>query len=291
MRLLQDFSIALAVATPLALASCGEVSESPSSVLSSDGVPIHYEVHGTGEPALIFVHGWSCDRTYWAAQVPHFSREYRVVTVDLAGHGTSGLGRQVWSMTAFGQDVAAVVETLGLEQVVLVGHSMGGPVVVEAALQLGDRVIGIVGVDTFKDLGSTYSEDQILAIFEPFRADFTGATTEWVRVNGFVPTSDPALVERIAEDMSSGPSEVGLEAGAEMWRWLGQSSGDALRRLHAPLHLINSDVGQTDVAAGREYAASFDAVLMSGVGHFVMMEDPETFNRLLRNMIDEFTGG
>jgi pimeloyl-ACP methyl ester carboxylesterase len=62
--------------------------------ISADGVPIHYEVHGTGLPALVFVHGWTCDRSYWGRQIGHFARKYQVVAVDLAGHGESGLDRK-----------------------------------------------------------------------------------------------------------------------------------------------------------------------------------------------------
>ena len=61
----------------------------PRVALSKDGTPISYEVHGAGDPTLVFVHGWSCDARYWREQVPYFSKKYRVITVDLAGHGHS----------------------------------------------------------------------------------------------------------------------------------------------------------------------------------------------------------
>ena len=77
---------------------------------STDGIPLSYEVHGTGLPALVFVHGWSCDRTYWSKQLDHFAQKYQVVALDLAGHGESGFGREAWTMSAFGSDVVAVVE-------------------------------------------------------------------------------------------------------------------------------------------------------------------------------------
>jgi pimeloyl-ACP methyl ester carboxylesterase len=272
------------------LPSCDRQPESPSSVLSADGVPIHYEVFGSGETALVFVHGWSCDRTYWDAQVPYFSERYRVVTVDLAGHGESGLEREVWSMKAFGQDVAAVVEKHGLEQVVLVGHSMGGLVAVEAARLLSDRVTVVVGADTFGDVSGRISEEQIEAFIQPFLADFSEATRGLVRNQFFVPTSDSALIERIAEDMASAPPGVGVGAFAGYFNWYNTESADALRELRVPVRLINSDYSPTNVDAGREYADDFDAVLMTGVGHFVMMEDPETFNRLLGEIVEELAG-
>ena len=97
--------------------------------ISFDGIPISYRVHGNGSPALIFIHGWSCDQSYWDKQVPYFARKYKVVKIDLVGHGDSGLGRKNWTIIAFAEDVAAVVNKLDLDQCVLVGHSMGGPVI------------------------------------------------------------------------------------------------------------------------------------------------------------------
>src|SRR6267143_2759428 len=96
------------------------------SVPSADRVPIHYHAEGSGSPALIFVHGWSCDGRYWSEQVRAFSPRHRVVIIDLAGHGESGKGRREWTIPAFARDVQSVIESLGLERVVLVGHSMSG---------------------------------------------------------------------------------------------------------------------------------------------------------------------
>ncbi len=106
----------------------------------------------------------------------------------------------------------------------------------------------------------------------------------------FVPTSDSALVERTVADMSAAPPNVGLGAFEEMVNWYNIELEPAFRDLRVPIRLVNSDYRPTNVGAGREYATSFDAVLMSGVGHFVMLEDPETFNRLLEEIVEEFAG-
>jgi len=71
------------------------------NAISADGVSIAYEVRGEGEPALVFVHGWCCDRSYWDAQLPYFAQKYKVVAIDLTGHGESGLDRKEWTMGAF----------------------------------------------------------------------------------------------------------------------------------------------------------------------------------------------
>jgi len=274
----------------ITLVSCDQPPESPSSVLSFDGVPIHYEIHGSGQTALVFVHGWSCDRTYWDEQVPYFSTEHTVVTIDLAGHGESGMAREEWSMRAFGQDVTAVVDKLYLERVVLVGHSMGGLVVVEAADLLGDRVKVVVGADTFGDVSGRIPDDQMEAFVQPFREDFEVAMDGMVRSNFFVPSSDSAFIDQIAGDMSSAPPDIAIGAVLGYLNWYNNESETALRELQVPLRLINSDYNPTNVEAGRAATSSFDVVLMSGVGHFLMMEDPETFNRLLEEIVAESAG-
>ena len=139
-----------------------------------DGVQIHYESGGRGSPALIFIHGWNCDRSYWSAQVPVFAAAHQVVALDLAGHGDSGVNREAWSMANFGADVAAVADTLQLEDIILVGHSMGGQVALEAARLLKGRVKMIVGADTLSDVSLRYADAQLAAMLAAMEADFPG---------------------------------------------------------------------------------------------------------------------
>ncbi|MEE9186521.1 MAG: alpha/beta hydrolase [Bacteroidota bacterium] len=267
---------------------CQRESESPSviegTVVSTDGIRISYQVQGGGEPALVFVHCWSCDRSYWNEQLNHLARRHKVVAIDLAGHGESGLGRESWTMAAFGGDVVAVVEKLDLDPVVLIGHSMGGPVILEAARRIPDRVIGLVGVDTFQDFEAKYTDEQREEFFAPMRINFTEATRQFVRNFMFTENTDSALVEKIVADMSAAPPEVGIGALEAVFQYDYEL---ALQRLRAPIRCINSDKYPTNVEANRRHSDSFAVVLMPGVGHFVMMEDPETFNRLLEENVNE----
>jgi len=254
--------------------------------LSGDGIPVCYEVHGTGAPALVFVHGWSCDRSYWSRQIGYFAGRFRVVAIDLAGHGESGAGRQAWTMPAFGDDVVAVVEKLGLEELVLIGHSMGGDVIVETALRLPGRAVVLVWADAYSSLGEPRTREQIQQFMAPFREDFVTATRGFAR-GMFVPTSDAALVDWVATDMSAAPPEVAVDALEH------SISNDrpilsGLQELTAPVVAINPDYRPTDVDALRRHRVK--TVLMRGVGHFLMMEDPDTFNRLLSETIQEFKG-
>jgi len=125
----------------------------PRRVVSGDGVEIAYDVTGAGEPALVFVHGWSGRRGHWDQQVETCASAHLVVRIDLAGHGASGLGRDRWTVASFADDVVAVLGAIALGRVILIGHSLGGSVVVAAAQRLGSRVAGVIGVDTWSAIG------------------------------------------------------------------------------------------------------------------------------------------
>ncbi len=251
---------------------------------SIEGIPIGYEVYGEGTPCLVFVHGWSCDRSYWERQLSHFARQHQVVAIDLAGHGESGADRTTWTMGAFGEDVVAVADKLGLDQIVLIGHSMGGPVIVEAARRMSQRVIALVGVDTFTDVARTRTPDQVEQSLAPLRANFLEETRRIVR-NMFLPNSDPMLTEHIVADMSSAPHHVAVGA----WEEFGsnyQNLRTGLQEVKAPIISINSDYRPNNTDAAKNYG--IEIRLMSGVGHFVMIEDAETFNQHLEEAIRSF---
>jgi pimeloyl-ACP methyl ester carboxylesterase len=254
-----------------------------ATIASADGVPIRYETTGQGNPAIVFVHGWACDRHYWDAQVPRFARKHQVVTLDLAGHGESGRDRKQWSIPAFAGDVRAVADALHLEQVVLVGHSMGGPVIVDAARQMPGRVVALVPVDIFMNVSTSLSAEQRAQFAGALRSDFKGTTADFV-TRMFTPRSKPALVQRIVQAMSSAPSEIAVAAMEGIWSY---DIPAALGETKIPIRCINSDRRPTDVEAARRFAPQFQVVIMKGLGHFVMIEQPKAFDRLLENAIRE----
>ncbi len=247
---------------------------------SADGVPIHYETDGAGEPALVFVHGWSCDRGYWDKQVAPFSGSHRVVRIDLGGHGESGLEREDWTIAAFGADVNAVLDELKLDDVVLIGHSMGGGVIAEAAIASPKRVRGLVGVDNFQNPALGLSDAEISGYLAWFESDFKTNVTGWVR--GMFPAgADSALADQIATDMADAPPAVALSAMKNLLHWYNGSAEAALAALPAPLLAINSDGQPTDEAAIKALRPDYELRLISGTGHFVAQEDPAGFNTLL----------
>jgi pimeloyl-ACP methyl ester carboxylesterase len=252
-----------------------------------DSLPIAYESHGSGDTALVLVHGWSCDRRYWRKQREPFSPFFRIVGIDLAGHGDSGIGREGWTIASFGTDVASVVEALRLDRVVLVGHSMGGDVILEAARRLPGRVLGLVWVDVYRSIRTPRTPEQIRTLQAPFREDFVEATRAFVR-SMFPKGSDPRLVEWVAEDMSAAPPEIALPA-MEAAMSFDREIPAALAELKLPIVAITPDDPPGDIPSMRRHG--IEVVSMSEVGHFPMLEDPGRFNALLRGVVDRFLAG
>jgi pimeloyl-ACP methyl ester carboxylesterase len=251
------------------------------TVLSADGVPIRFDVDGAGEPPLVFVHGWSCDRTYWRHQAHYFAARHCVVAVDLAGHGDSGTDRRSWTMPAFGGDVAAVVERLDLTGAVLVGHSMGGDVIVEAAMRVRDRVRGLVWVDVYRSLAARRSAEEVERTIAPFRNDFARTTEAFVR-RMFPADADPAIVAWVAADMAAAPPAIALDAMLHSVTNAGPVAAGLLA-LGLPAVAINPDDRPTDVKGLAAHGLRH--VAMPGVGHFPMLEAPDAFNAVLADAV------
>ena len=253
---------------------------------SIDGIPITYEVHGEGALALVFVHGWSCDRSYWKGQLEPFSQRYKVVTIDFAGHGASGIERKNYTIESFGADVATVVNKLNLQHVILIGHSMGGDVIAAAARLLPhDRIEGLVMMETYKQLGAGRTPEQVEAFTAKFRPDFKDSVRSLVR-GMFSSTADTALVEWVANDMSSAPPAIALSALASSFNYSREIT-KTLLEIKLPVTAINSDNAPTDTASMQRYGVQ--VVVLQGLGHFMMLEDPKQFNDVLEGVIEKMT--
>ncbi len=275
-------AVALTAAGTEARTAETKAAEETKTVRSADGVAIRYESFGRGEPALVLVHCWSCDRHLWDAVVPRFAKERRVVTLDLAGHGESGRDRKEWTIHAFGQDVQAVVEALGLRKVILVGHSMGGPVILEAARLLPGRVVGLVPVDTLLDVEQQMPPEQVAGFVAELEKDFHGTVDRFTRQYMFVPKSDPALIERVVAKNAAAPKEVAIPCLRAAWSY---DARPALREVRLPAYAVSSDHFPTNLEANRRHFKTYDTALMTGVGHYLMLEDPARFSDLLAQAV------
>jgi len=277
-------SVPSATADNSSSSAAPHVEGAPEIATEPDGVHIEYHTYGHGEPAVVLIHGWATDANYWSAQLEALKSKYTVVTVDLAGHGASTKNRADWSMGNYGEDVATVVRQIPNKQVILVGHSMGGTVALEASRRIGDRVIGIIVVDALKSIGlPPLPAGEIEMRVAPFRADFIGQTRKYVTESLFAPGADPVFVQKVAYDMSLEPPEVAVPS---LQALLSMDFASVLPAIHVPVLAINSDLTPTDETRIRKFLPDFKAEVLPHTGHFLMMETPQTFNPVLLRDLD-----
>jgi len=257
------------------------------NAISADGVSIAYEVRGKGKPALVFVHGWGNNRSFWDTQVAHFSQKYTIVTIDLAGFGDSGTNREKWTMESFGDDVVAVLDKLNLKNVILIGFSMGGPVVIEASERIPEYIIGLVLVDTLQNIETIYSQEDISNIYKYFMGMVTEPSFE--KLEPLFKKNKDELIERLISITKEDVSRVGWsESLRDIFRWSNEECIKSLQKIQAPVISINSDQEPTNVEAFKKHVPSFEAKIIPGVGHVVFWEAPDEFNRLLEEAVQEF---
>jgi pimeloyl-ACP methyl ester carboxylesterase len=212
----------------------------------------------------------------------HFGTSYTAVALDLAGHGESASDRDTWTMEAFGEDVACVLDALDVKAAVLVGHSMGGPVAVEAALSRPNRVIGVVGADSFFDFyGDPYDASELRSDFEARMKDIS---------QGMFDLESHPEQAVFAEAMAAQSMDVAVGARLAISEWGSTCFENSVRRLRVPVRTIqqkrdDDGLGQLHQLAPR--LPTFDVREIEDVGHFVMLDDPETFNRHLDECLAE----
>ena len=292
-RLITGDSIALAACLVVLLTTLGATSAHaawPHVVSSKDGSASTYETYGAGEPTLVFVHGWSCDARYWRAQVPHFSKNHHIVTLDLAGHGHSGMTRSRYTMKAFGEDVHAVTETVGSRKVILVGHSMGGSVIAEATRLMPNRVIGLIGIDTLENIEYPMTREELDRMIAPLKEDFVVGSRQFAK-DMISPGTAPPIRDWILSDMSAAPPAVALSAMNEMMsQYITGEAAKIFEEIRSPVVTVNGDLWPIYYEANRRLMSSFDALVLKGADHFLMMTRTEEFNHALEKAIRKILG-
>jgi len=250
----------------------------PQFAASFDGVPISYEIHGSGNKTIVLIHAWCCDARYWKYQVRYLESKYRIITLDLAGHGHSGMERTNYTVEAFGEDVAAVVRKACRGKVVLAGHSIGGPVAVETAKILGDRVIGIVGVDNFVDVSRKITDGAMNTRLSSLKKDFRNESRKFVDYM-LTPKPDKATGDWIMYDMSSAPENVALSALENLFlQFKTGYAADVFKEVRLPVVTVNGDLRPVNVQANRKHMLYFDSIIMKNSNHFLNLSNPDAFN-------------
>jgi pimeloyl-ACP methyl ester carboxylesterase len=244
----------------------------PALAANVDGANIHWTSTGNG-PAIIFVHGWTCDESSWQGQVPAFSKRNRVITLDLPGHGKSDLPKDgKFSMALFARAVEAVRAEAKVDRAVFVGHSMGTPVIRTYALMYPAHVAGLVLVDGLVQIAGGP------AVPRPTMVGPEGLQARERMVRGmFGPATTPPLQAHIFK-MMLGTRDATAD-GAMQATW------DPAWVKNDPITVPVLGVYAARPLASREAITRIFPKVeyheLPGTAHFLMMEKPAEFNQLL----------
>jgi pimeloyl-ACP methyl ester carboxylesterase len=249
--------------------------------LERDGVKLYYEETGTGEPAMLLVHGWTCNHTHWAAQVAHFSKRHRVVTVDLRGHGLSDAPQQEYTTEGFADDVAWVIQQLGLDRPIVCGHSMGGFVTAMLGKNHPESLRARIIVDSPVVTSPEFKRRAVPLIERWKQPDYLPEVEEFIDSGMFTELDDPARRAEITAQMLRTPQHVLTSA---MWHNAHTDHEATTAANTGPLLAIYAGLFPVNLAEVRALVPGAQVGQTVGSGHFNMVEVPEQVNA----MIDRF---
>jgi pimeloyl-ACP methyl ester carboxylesterase len=255
-----------------------------------DGAKVHYESYGKGKEALIFIHGWTCDLTFWRGQAPVYDK-HRSLLVDLPGHGQSDKPDVSYTQERFARAIDAVMRHAGVERGVLVGHSMGGPVALTFLRLFPAKTKAVVLVDPYvpqaprEDAARDQQKKQMEAFAQRWRAPNYKESAATMIESMFSEKTTGPQREEIRTKMLATPQHVMASAFEGMLVLEAPRPGETFA---VPAMAVMVD------APGRTgYEPQLRAVFPNlrkyegwqGSGHFLMMESPERFNRALEDFL------
>ncbi|MBN2174707.1 MAG: alpha/beta hydrolase [Bacteroidales bacterium] len=251
-------------------------------------VEINYLQQGQGDTTLLFLHGWCIDGTYWKNQVEYFSENYTVCAIDLPGFGKSKAERTNWTIEEYAHDVSAFINAMDLKNVVIVGHSMAGEIMLETALTGNPKIVGIVGVDNFKSVDVSYTPEQLKQMtdfFPMLEKDFKNSAPAYADLMLFHPTTPKEVKDRVKTDFANSDSAIGYASCLNQMQYA-YADAQRLEQLNYKLYLINSDAFPTNEVGLKSHCkTSFQVETIAATGHYPMLEKPAEFNLILEKVL------
>jgi pimeloyl-ACP methyl ester carboxylesterase len=248
-------------------------------------IKVHYQSTGSGDKAIVLIHGWTCDHTFWRLNAPALTKQRRVLALDLPGHGLSSKPPVAYTMSLFARAVEAVMRHANVDRAVLAGHSMGVPVIRQFHREFPDKVTALVMVD-----GGVPREPGSEEAKQRAGARYAGTDSQELAAKAidsmFVEATAPALREEIKRKMLATPQHVRASAFGEIFEPSTRTpdgAGIPVLFIFAPRTAPASDQQQFL----RGLFPKLTYVPMEGAGHFLMMEQPERFNPIVVEFLEK----
>ena len=253
-------------------------------------IKLAFEERDVGGPAFVFVHGWSCDRSFFAPQVEHFSRQHRVVAVDLRGHGESDKPQGVYRISDYADDTASIVDQLGFGKVVAVGHSSGAWTVMQLAALHPELVAAIVMVDPAPFVMTPERRASAEAMVAAMEQGDQEPRRRYIMDRMFLPTSDRRLVTSILNAMLATPSHAAAYAMRGALEF--DAPAIAAQCKVQALHLAATQSGDPSPRNPPHLMSGWLPNVVNGwtvgAGHFSQLEVPEQVNAMIEAFLRHY---
>lgn len=258
--------------------------------LRDGSVMINYLIEGQGETTLLFLHGWCINSSYWKNQLDYFQSDYRVCALDLPGFGNSIAQRDNWTIEEYANDVLAFMDKLNLKNVILIGHSMSGDIMLQSALMDSTRIKGLIGIDNFKVIDVEFSPEQMeqmTSFFSLLQSDFKNNVTTYADFMLFHAETKLEVKEQVKNNLSASNPTIGYNSLMNLMSY-SQKEPKLLEELPYKLNLINSSGFPTNTTGLENHCKNgYNLKEIEGTGHYPMIEKSTEFNRLLEEILSE----
>jgi pimeloyl-ACP methyl ester carboxylesterase len=266
------------------LASRVRGADDASRYARFDSLGVHYESYGASGEALVFIHGWTCDLTFWRGQQALYDHpNRRALLIDLPGHGSSDKPHRAYPVEFFARAVEAVMRDAQIERGVLIGHSLGGPIAYAFLREFPEKASALVLVDAFvaRHMAGPANRPAAAAYFAGVARSLQGVRGERnfaERVEScFTQQTTPALRAEIRAKMAATPKYVRIAALSSISS-LGPPPDDETFDLPAIAIQAAEPGTQARFELMRSIFPNMQLDGWTGAGHFLMMEDPQRFN-------------
>ena len=251
-------------------------------------IKMHYEISGKGSP-LLFIHGLGSSSIDWKPQTQEFSKDYKVITVDLRGHGKTDKPKGPYSIQVFAEDVALLLKSVSAAPAHIVGLSMGAAVAFHLALDHPDVVRTIcisnmsaaMPVKTLQQKKNYYKRVLIVRLLGMKKMGSVIAS------NVFLKPHQKPLRDKLMERWTKNPKKPYLAALSALKNW---SVMERISSITCPVLVIHSEYDYSPLVHKKRYTALIpDAELVEipDSGHIVNIEKPDEYNRILKKFLSK----
>ena len=255
-----------------------------------NAISLYYEEEGQGEP-LLLLHGLGTDGRSWEYQRAYFAQEFRVIVVDVRGHGRSARPPGPYSVAQFAADVFALLDQLHIDRFHLVGLSMGGMIGFQMAVDQPERLRSLTVVNSGPELVPQNLKERWQIVQRRLVLNFMSMEKIGQFIGGRL-FPEPEQAEYLAMFVQQMRENDPKAYRAATNALIGWSVRTRLGRIQCPVLVISGDMDYTPVANKEAYVRQLPTarlLVIENSRHGTPIDQPEVFNTAVRHFLHTLT--